>query len=75
MTDYLEFVKNMPAANTQPDQDPTAGAEPIEGAVLAMAYVPMQKLTTVYEPDSALNAGTLFPDLNKPFLGRKGCGR
>ena len=40
--------------------------------VLAMAYVPMQQFDETYEPEQALDNGTLFPDLNKPFLGRRG---
>lgn len=42
--------------------------------VPAMAYVPWQYFTTVYEPDKALEIGTIFPELDKPFLGR-GAGR
>ena len=38
----------------------------------AIAYVPFQKLTTVYEDEAALMAGTLFPDLDKPFLMGRG---
>lgn len=39
---------------------------------LAIAYVPMQKLGSVYEDEAALEAGTLFPDLDKPFLMGRG---
>lgn len=39
--------------------------------VVAMAYVPWQKFTNTYEPQRALMAGTIFPELDKPFLGRK----
>lgn len=39
---------------------------------LGIAYVPYQKLTTMYEPDAAYAAGTLYPELDKPFLGGKG---
>lgn len=39
---------------------------------LAMAYVPMQKIGKVYEPEVALNAGTLYPELDKPFLAGRG---
>ena len=39
---------------------------------LAMAYVPMQQFEETYEPEQALDNGTLFPALNKPFLGRWG---
>lgn len=38
---------------------------------LTMAYVPFQCIEGVYEQDEALKAGTLFPNLDKPFLGRK----
>lgn len=34
---------------------------------LAMAYVPPQKWTIVYDNDAALEAGTLFPALHLPF--------
>jgi len=39
--------------------------------VTAMAYVPFQTDTTMYKPEAALKYGTVFPDLNKPFLGGK----
>lgn len=38
---------------------------------IAMAYVPWQNLSSIYEPDKALQAGTIFPELNKPFGGRR----
>lgn len=46
------------------------------GPALAMAYVPMQRLNTVFSLDDALENGTLFPELYKPFLGYRegGCG-
>lgn len=43
--------------------------------VLAMAYVPWQQFTTVYEPDKALEIGTIFPELDKPFLAGGRCCR
>lgn len=43
--------------------------------VPAMAYVPWQYLTTVYEPDRALEVGTIFPELDKPFLAGGRCAR
>lgn len=42
---------------------------------LAMAYVPMQHFSSVYELNEALQYGTIFPELNKPFMGSKGGGR
>lgn len=42
-----------------------------EAMVLAMAYVPTQEWNDIYSEDLALCKGTLFPELDKPFLGRK----
>ena len=42
---------------------------------LSMAYVPMQKFRKLYTPEEALAAGTLFEELNLPFLGYKRGGR
>lgn len=43
---------------------------------LAMAYVPWQHFGNVYEPDKALFVGTIFPELDKPFLAEgRGCRR
>lgn len=43
--------------------------------VLAMAYVPWQHFHNTYEVDKALEYGTIFPELNKPFYGRRGVNR
>ena len=42
---------------------------------VGMAYVPWQDLNTVYEPDRALEVGTIFPELDKPWLWRRGTGK
>lgn len=42
---------------------------------LAMAYVPFQKFGNVFEPEVAFRTGTLFPELDKPFLGSGGIMR
>lgn len=39
----------------------------LSGLPLAMAYVPWQCMEEVYEPCHALQVGTIFPELNKPF--------
>lgn len=41
-----------------------------DDTVVAMAYVPFQLDKTSYSAEKALCEGTLFPVLNKPFLGR-----
>ncbi len=48
------------------------GVTPLpKDAVTAMAYVPFQTDTAQYTPEKALSEGTLYPNLNKPFLGGK----
>ncbi len=44
-----------------------------ENPVVAMAYVPYQECNDVYSPQKALQMGTVFPVLDKPFLA--GCCR
>lgn len=39
-----------------------------EDDVLAMAFVNIQPLDTVYSLTEAFRRGTLFPDLDKPLL-------
>ncbi|MEG0489827.1 MAG: spore coat associated protein CotJA [Hydrogenoanaerobacterium sp.] len=38
---------------------------------LAMAYVPMQKWQQIYDQQMALSRGTLFAELDKPFIGEE----
>jgi hypothetical protein len=39
---------------------------------IAMAYVPWQKFDKLYEDlKRGYAAGTIFPELNKPFTGRR----
>ena len=37
--------------------------------VVAMAYIPFQQFNTTYTPEQGLEMGTIFPELDKPFLG------
>lgn len=41
------------------------------GLPLAIATVPMQKWRMTYTPEKALKAGTMFAELNLPFVGGK----
>lgn len=38
---------------------------------LAMAFVPYQAWETPYELDVAMQRGTIFPSLDKPFIGEE----
>ena len=40
---------------------------------LAMAYVPWQRWQNIYDAEKGLCNGTIFQELNLPFLGVGGC--
>ena len=42
---------------------------------LTMAYVPFQQFHTTFELHKALQVGTVFPELCKPFCGKRGVRR
>jgi hypothetical protein len=42
---------------------------------VAMAYVPWQTYTETYDLCRALQVGTIFPELNKPFMAAGRCAR
>ena len=45
---------------------------PEQPQVVAMAYVPWQHFTQMYENlERGYKAGTIFPELDKPFTGRR----
>lgn len=59
-------------------QNPMAPSCPMEQRfdidsdfVVAMAYVPWQKFGPLYDAEKGLMIGTIFPELDKPFLGRR----
>ena len=54
------------------DDDCSQDRDMIYGMPLAMAYVPWQRFGCTYEPEQALQAGTIFPELDLPFYGRRG---
>ncbi|MFO7160321.1 MAG: spore coat associated protein CotJA [[Clostridium] cellulosi] len=52
----------------QPDRSAFPAQTPI-----GMAYVPFQQLTAIYDENTGFKAGTIFPDLDKPWIGSGGC--
>ena len=42
---------------------------------LAMAYVKMQTFGDVYDPQLAYTRGTIFPELDLPFIGEEAVPR
>lgn len=46
--------------------------ENVDQYPVAMAYVPWQQQATVFEDlNAAFYIGTIFPELEKPFVGRR----
>jgi len=50
------------------------GKQP-EHDVLAMAFINRQKWREIYKYDCAFMRGTIFAELDKPWLGRRGGGK
>ena len=42
---------------------------------IAMAYVPWQMWQDIYDAEKGFQCGTIFQELNKPFLGKGGVKR
>lgn len=42
-----------------------------ESTPIGMAYVPFQKWEQPYDDNIALSRGTIFPSLDKPFIGEE----
>ena len=42
---------------------------------IAMAYVPWQEWRNLYTCEQAIQRGTVFAELDKPFMGMGGCCR
>ena len=53
-------------------QDTNHKNEFLDQLPLAMAYVPWQRMTGIFgNLEGAFCCGTIFPELNKPFTGRR----
>lgn len=46
--------------------------DPLYGMPIAMAYVPWQTWRDIYDACEGFQTGTIFKELDKPFLGRGG---
>ena len=64
----FECIMDMENMNCDNNSNNNLNNNCIDNMPLAMAYVPMQKWKTVYSNDVALNRGTIFPELDLPFL-------
>lgn len=72
LTDIMNAasVADTSAECTNCRRDSSMSAFPAETPI-GMAYVPYQKWKNVYEANVALERGTIFEDLDKPFLGER----
>ena len=64
--DCAHAVSAPPSTISSPDLSPLPS-----DTVVAMAYVPFQQLKSIYGAQDGLKNGTMFPCLNKPFLGKE----
>ncbi len=76
---YTSGMNQRPMMNRPPMHHHCPGnpdkTDSLAGMAIAMAYVPWQFMHDTYEPDKALQCGTIFPELHKPFMGKGGCPR
>ncbi|MBR7071739.1 MAG: spore coat associated protein CotJA [Clostridia bacterium] len=54
------------SSEKMPSERPTP--TPDTDDILTMAFVNMQPFGKIYNPEPAFRRGTLYPDLDKPFL-------
>lgn len=64
--------QNSPSARYRQEDCGHSRSDSLNGMPLAMAYVPWQQWQNIYEPCRALERGTIFEELDKPFLGKGG---
>lgn len=70
-----QSTPEQPSVPQEPDIEPNPcppQAQPHQPMVVAMAYVPWQKWQQPYDYEKGFQAGTIFPDLDLPFLGYRG---
>ena len=74
MNDFIEFM-NLESSKANIIDNICSGSYDDTGCIdmmpLAMAYVPIQKYRDAYPLDTALETGTFFKELYKPFKGYK----
>ena len=74
--DFINFIdKNLDEMSRKMADMDDCPAETDGTRSLAMAYVPWQRWGSTYEPSVALRRGTLYPDLDFPFIGEEAVPR
>ena len=67
MADYQVYHRRQPQ---RPEMFSRSVSPLPPNFTVAMIYVPMQTDTTMFDETKALECGTLFTVLNKPFAGK-----
>lgn len=62
-------VENRTSAPCRPARE--CDLSVVDSLPLAMGYIPCQKFCTTFELCKALQVGTIFPELCKPFIGKQ----
>lgn len=69
--------RSMTKGRAMPSGEMNASCELLKSMPLAMAYAPCQYWREIYGPEMALRRGTMFKELDKPWMvegKRGGCG-
>ena len=71
--DYTEQMNQMSQCIPEPENERSSDRmEECSWQTPGMAYVPWQHFEKMYDDlDKAYRFGTVFPELNKPFTGRR----
>ena len=71
--DFFDLFSDRQTKNSSAPAEAQTGACccRLEQLPLAMSYVPGQLWGELYDPQTALQQGTLFPELDLPFLGKE----
>ena len=68
-----EMLRRMLDGNASPMMPPSQGNQRqtwgLEGYPLASVYAPLQGFQGLYDKETALQRGTLFSELDLPFMG------
>lgn len=69
------YGRNMYMNNNDNCNNTSAGCkketDPVDEMTIAMCYVPWQKWRDILSYEEGFQCGTIFKELDKPFLGRK----
>ena len=71
MEDMTSIFFDRVPQDTPTPQCPATKSRLPEDMPIAMAYVPVQFWEKPYDPQTGLSRGTIFPSLDKPFIGEE----